>query len=325
MRMLHCQSYFAEMPFVFEWADAIICLSETDKAFWGRFNSNVHMISNPHSFTDIARQASSLDSWNILWVGRLDEEKRPEDAIRIFSIVHDALPQAKLTILGKDECGGKYLAYLEELSATLKLDNCIEFAGYVDDVSPYYRQADLFLSTSAFEGFYLALYDAMSFGVPAVMYELPYLAIAKNNDSICSVAQENLQDAARQTIRLLNDRAELKKRGELALAYFDKLASFDYASAWSDIFSSLTRAKSKPLADPAERLMWKTLLEHYSLGVKKHCIQDHKKQRKEETDEVKRVKASNSYKVGRVMTWPVRKARRAAKALKNRLPLSKAR
>lgn len=319
-RLLEGEAYFGEMPSVYSFADGVVCLTEVDACYWGKFNRNVHLIKNlPYGARCDAR-LSTLKALNILWVGRFDDEKQPKDAIRIFSIVHDSIPEATLTILGKSTSKKDELE-LKRLVEKFGLEGSVIFAGYVEDVSSYYLDSSIYLGTSRYEGFFLALYDAMGFGVPAVVYELPYLAIMKNNPAIIPVSQGDTQGAAGNIISLLENKNELTKMGLAAREYYNSFSEFDYCSAWSEILDSLSNPKSdNRLLAPEEELMWETLFSHYEMGIDKlRQSRPRSGSSKNDSSEAQRVRESNSYRVGRIMTWPVRKSRKLLKRIKKRL------
>ena len=65
---------------------------------------------------------------------------------------------AHLTILGDGPCRGE----LEALSRRLGQQRRISFPGLVADVTPYLKEADVYLSSSVSEGMSNALLEAMS-------------------------------------------------------------------------------------------------------------------------------------------------------------------
>ena len=72
--------------------------------------------------------------------------------------------QAKLIIIG----AGPLRRKLENLACTLGIHRRVTFTGHIDDLSPYYATADLYVQPSYFEGMPNALMEAMSFGLPCI-------------------------------------------------------------------------------------------------------------------------------------------------------------
>jgi N-acetyl-alpha-D-glucosaminyl L-malate synthase BshA len=89
--------------------------------------------------------------------------KRAVDALEVFRRVHAQMP-ARLLLIGD----GPEVPKLRNLAAQYGLEEVVIFLGEereVENVLPY---ADLFLCTSASEGFGLAPLEAMSCGVPVI-------------------------------------------------------------------------------------------------------------------------------------------------------------
>lgn len=118
------------------------------------------------------------DSTNLLCVGRITSHKRQEDAIRALYYYKNFINMnSRLFIVG----GAKksYLAKLQELAKSLKIEKDVIFTGKVsfDELCTYYRLADVFLSMSQHEGFCVPLIESMVFEKPVVAFDataVPY-------------------------------------------------------------------------------------------------------------------------------------------------------
>lgn len=98
-------------------------------------------------------------------VGRLCPQKDFATLVGALAQV----PRARLIILGE----GEGRAALQVQIATAGLGDRIELAGHVPDVLPYLSRADLFVMSSRWEGFPLALVEAMGCGAPVVAADCP--------------------------------------------------------------------------------------------------------------------------------------------------------
>lgn len=332
-RELMGESYFSQVPRVLSLADGLVCLSKVDAFFWKKFNNNVHVVDNPVDSDKYNRGVSSLSSKNIVWVGRLSPEKKPEEALRIFSLVHSKIPEARLRIFG---CASsdEYMEHLEALIDSLDIEETTEFCGFTDDVAPAYLDGSVFICTSECEGYGLALLDSLIFGVPIAMYELPNLSLVENNEAIFTAPFGQSEELSEQIIYLLASDELRFQAGKAARTYAENIANFDLIGAWKDIFSSLQQKKVPPQISDTEKIMWDLLLDHYSMGLKKHDQVIKSSMQKQVLSEKKKVssanakltaantkieklKASNSYRIGRMTTWPVRKLKRLIKKAKH--------
>jgi len=106
-----------------------------------------------------SRLALSVDAPLVIFVGRLAPEKRVDLLIGLWDSVREAVPGARLLILGSGP---------EEAGLKQKASDGILFLGSQPDVTPYLQAADLFVLPSAAEGLSLALLEALACGLPVI-------------------------------------------------------------------------------------------------------------------------------------------------------------
>jgi glycosyltransferase involved in cell wall biosynthesis len=97
-------------------------------------------------------------------VGRLVPEKDHPTLLEAFLRVRQAVPAARLLIVGD----GPLRSELEGRSRRLGLADSVSFLGSRGDVPALYRSMDLMVSTSRWEGLSNVLLEAMAAGVPVV-------------------------------------------------------------------------------------------------------------------------------------------------------------
>jgi len=105
----------------------------------------------------------------VLCVGRLSAEKGQDVLLKAFALVQERFPQWNLVLVGD----GPARADLEQLAERLGIKNAVVFAGKVRAVDQYYRQADIYVCPSHYEGFPNALCEAMAHGLPVVATDAP--------------------------------------------------------------------------------------------------------------------------------------------------------
>ena len=135
-----------------------------DLSAWGIPREQVHAIPNGIDLPEDGRRQTGNGVVRFLSMGRLDAEKAVDQTIRAFAELSTDTP-ARLTILGDGPCREE----LEALSRRLGQEERIVFTGPVADVTPYLREADVYLSTSLSEGMSNALLEAMSHAVMPVV------------------------------------------------------------------------------------------------------------------------------------------------------------
>ncbi len=95
---------------------------------------------------------------------RLEKEKNIPWLIEVCEPILKANPKLGLLIVG----GGREQERIEGKIASLSLEAQIKIEPWVDDMVPYYKGADIFLSASLYEGYGLTLVEAFFSGLPMV-------------------------------------------------------------------------------------------------------------------------------------------------------------
>nr|WP_292246280.1 glycosyltransferase [Mesorhizobium sp.] len=128
----------------------------------------IHLIPNGIDLPVKRRREPSTDGTRrFICLGRIEPEKCLELMIDAFA----ALPagaKTQLTVLGDGQCR----IALEEQTVRLGLSGRVKFVGAVEDVFPFLRKADFYLSTSVSEGMSNALLEAMSCGVVPIITDV---------------------------------------------------------------------------------------------------------------------------------------------------------
>jgi glycosyltransferase involved in cell wall biosynthesis len=158
------------------------------------------------------------DARLVLFVGRLDRQKRIDVLLRAFAELASRVPGARLALAGD----GPLEPELRALARELSLEGKIAFLGRRDDVPELLRAAHVFALPSESEGLSNALLEALATGVPVVASRIPA------NEELVGDEREGLLvpagDApalARALERLLSDSAlaaGLSQRGRELVA-----------------------------------------------------------------------------------------------------------
>lgn len=114
---------------------------------------------------------------NLLWVRAFSEIYNPNVAIETLSILKGDFPELKLTMVGPDK---GILPQAKELAKELGLIDSVDFIGPIpnEDLPFFYQSHAVFLNTTSFESFGMAVVEAAASALPVVstrVGELPYL------------------------------------------------------------------------------------------------------------------------------------------------------
>lgn len=102
----------------------------------------------------------------LICVGRLETNKRQEDAIRALASLKIKGLQLRLVLIGPDVLS--YEKKLRELASSLGVTENVEFAGSVPDAQPYFAAADIALVCARNEAFGRVTIEAMKAGKPVI-------------------------------------------------------------------------------------------------------------------------------------------------------------
>lgn len=185
-------------------------------------SQQVDLLAKSPSDSDAERRWQP-ENKHLLYVGRLSSEKRVDVLLAAWQQIQAELVDWELIIVGDGPQRSRLEAQAEQLPR-------IQFMGWQQDPSTYYRQAQVFVLTSAYEGFPVALLEAMSHGLACVSSE--------NSDALCQLNQRGtavltvpVDDAAALALTLKNLAADSQLRQQLAS---QALATSRYYQ-WSEI------------------------------------------------------------------------------------------
>lgn len=124
----------------------------------------------------VGNQLSSVRSQGdtprrILCVGRVAPSKRIDILLKAAALLKRKGRRTTITVVGRiDQPYDKERLRLEALALSLKLESDLAFKGIVptDHLTQLYLQSDVFVSTSAHEGFCFPIIEAMALGLPVV-------------------------------------------------------------------------------------------------------------------------------------------------------------
>jgi glycosyltransferase involved in cell wall biosynthesis len=136
--------------------------------------------------------------------GSLIPFKRPELAIRAFSLLLRELPGARLVFAGD----GPMRPVLESLCRELRLRDSVEFLGYREDLPEVLARCHACWHVAKSEGFGLAAAEAMATGLPVLGMDVPGLReLLGDREGGILVPNGDVATLADRTVRLLRDAA----------------------------------------------------------------------------------------------------------------------
>ncbi len=170
--------------------------------------------------------ASASENVSVLFVGRFGPEKRPEMFVHLAERL---LREYKLSGLTFKMVGdGPLRPAIEKLRDDLGLsDKELEFAGEQGDMASVYREADLLVLTSSYEGTPNVILEAMTHGLPVVATRVGGVPEIVSEDTGLVVDPSDFEGLAESTKSLVIDRVRrevLGKNGKVHVASHHSLA-----------------------------------------------------------------------------------------------------
>lgn len=207
---------------VFSRADYI----QTPSLFLNEFFCNrgydVKYLPNSINIENFKYSRIEVSTCSILWVRAFTEIYNPQIAIDVLKSVKSIFPLATLTMVGPDK---GLLEVIKQKTAELGLEDSVKFIGPVpnEELYKYYQSHAVYLNTTSFESFGMAVVEAAACGIPIVstsVGELPYLWTHKKdimlvnsfNPNEFSTAIEEIFNDPKMAERLsLNARKNIEK------------------------------------------------------------------------------------------------------------------
>lgn len=157
----------------------------------------------------------------ILMASRLTREKNISLAIKAMEEIVKKQPKIGLIIVGD----GAEKEKLNSEIIDLKLEGQIVLEPWSDDLSSYYKTADLFLLTSNYEGWGMTIAEAMACGCPVVMTDVGCAdELLKNRENGLVVPVGDRQKLAEVLLEIIEDNGLRKGFSQRAATAVMKLS-----------------------------------------------------------------------------------------------------
>ena len=219
-------------------ANALVTLSKEDQKTAEFLGCKSWYIPNPIDPRLYKVERAALDTHNILYMGRLEEQKRPIEMLQIFARVSEIISDAKLLVVGKvdsPEWEKKIRCEIERLG----IGERVELLGFQKEPYPYLKRGSVLLMPSLFEGYPMVMLEAKAAGMPCVSFDMPYLEFQRYGKGLLVAEQGDIEGAAQHVIKLLSDEGYRQQAGREARESFEHFASFNIVSMWNEVFKKV--------------------------------------------------------------------------------------
>jgi glycosyltransferase involved in cell wall biosynthesis len=197
------------------------------------------------------------NKYTIVMMARLDpRQKQQHFLIRAFSYLAKDYPQWQVHLHGGVSWDKKYPDYLKNLIDSLHLENQVFLMGTTEQPLEILRESDIFAFPTAFEGFGLALAEAMSVGLPCVGLKTASAVNELIVDGDNGLLSENKESDFAAKLKILMDNQQLRvtmgKNGHEFVKQFEPKKIWDQ---WENlIFETVEQHRRKYGKIPAVSL-----------------------------------------------------------------------
>lgn len=216
--------------------DLFIPSSKSINDFYKEYLTGPQCMYLPLCVDEIPNKIARLNTNQITVMGRLSKEKAYDDMLKVFKIVLEQNPDAKLNIMGD----GEERSSLSVLADQLEISESVTFYGNTvgDEKKEILMNTSVFVTTSHYESFGLVLLEAMSYGIPCVSFDSAKgsLDIIDDGKDGFIIKNRNLDEMADKIVSLLNDTPKILQNNAIK-----KAKSFSYQNVrklWVEEFKN---------------------------------------------------------------------------------------
>lgn len=219
-------------------ADVVVALTNGDANEWKKYHPFVVVIPN---MVHLNRGTNSpLSSKKIIFVGRFDYQKRVQEAIRIWSMIHPKYPDWVLDIYGEGELQ-------KDIEDSAKRVGGISINPPTSFIFDCYRKSSILISTSLFEPFGLVIPEAMSCGLPVVAYNCKYGPADIISDGVDGflIKQDDINGFVEKLSMLISSHDMRKRMGSIGIHSARRFEASKIMPLWQYLFQQLNHKNNK--------------------------------------------------------------------------------
>jgi glycosyltransferase involved in cell wall biosynthesis len=225
-------------------AVAIIANSESGKRYWQSLSHSrtIKVIRNGIPFSEIQRSCRAADEVTgvgaptevILWAGRYSAEKNPLMLLKAVRQVLTERVNAVVILFGEGPLKDDLIAMANQYG----LQGRIRIEDFNPQLWSWMKRANLFVSTSLFEGSPNAVLEAAAAGCPIVLSDIPEHRELLHDDSAFFVSPSDPTAVAQGMITSLRDPEKAERKAGLAYEELSRWSVESVAAEYIRLYSA---------------------------------------------------------------------------------------
>lgn len=253
--------YRAAYRWLYSQADAVVCQSDAmvgDMATLGVPRAKLSRIYNPVAVERVQALALEVEAETagngplLVSVGRLSYAKGYDILLEAVARLRTRHPGVSLRIFGE----GEERMALEQAAQRMGIDASVDLAGFVSNPYPAVAGADLFVSSSRYEGFSNAIAEALACGVPVVATDCPSAnreVIEEGIDGWLSPSPDDPEVLASTIDRALAERGRLDPQ-TIRRRCSERFSTTHVVAAYESVLTATTSAHSPNRDERVDRI-----------------------------------------------------------------------
>jgi len=213
--------------------NVLVALQKYDADDWSAY---VHSCVIPNIVhLNPTGRITSLDSKQVIFVGRYTHQKGIPDLLKIWTIVHKKHPDWSLEMFGDGVLEDNLRYEANQIGVNVHKA--------VPNIFDYYLVSSVLVMTSVYEPFGLVIPEAMSCGLPVIAFDCPYGPRSIITDGLDGYLIEDRKiDAFAQKLSEMMESRELRRKlGQAAVLSSKRYSESQIMPLWKSLFNDLAK------------------------------------------------------------------------------------
>lgn len=229
----------------YRYIDRLVVLSPMLEQMWNALNiTKAIFIPNPLTFKQRHYTTTTKKEKYLIFIGRICYMKGIFEALEIIKRVSEKFENVRLLVLGRFE-DDKIKKDVEKKIDELHINKNIIFTGHINNIETYLSAASIHLMPSMIEGAPMSFYEAKSFGIPTVCFDIPTLFLADESSGCIMVGKNDIEGMTDAVMKLLTDERYWKLMSERSINSLTKLDEKIIISKWNALINNIINESTK--------------------------------------------------------------------------------